>query len=297
MAPESTTTTVETETIPAGVLESLNGSTRSTLPGPRRKHTSHASDRDSESSLSDIGEDSEAETERLHNSPQKQRPKLVVHNKGIPSPAMIPFSIEFPVKEAVMNQGEDLDTGVADSAPVTPTTSNSGKKRKRESNGSPCPRPVEESKSRPSTPPLKKKLQISQETPESNNTGTSGGRGLNTEARGDPDSNGVAKDAAMTITKDAAFSKSAKAVIPNVEASNDPEKEQDPDPTGGEEIDEGVDVTVSVPPDEEAGDNVDTREDDEGKFRLGSLLQQGFFSWGYRCGTREEEECGNGGFG
>jgi hypothetical protein len=201
------------------------------------------------------------------------------------------------MKEAVMNQDEDLDAGVADSMPVTPTTSDSSKKRKREPNGSPCPRPMEESICRPSTPSLKKKLQISQETPENNGTSTGGGGGSNTEAHGDCDSNGIAQDAAMANAKDIP-SKPAKAVIPSVEeVPKNLEKEQDPDPISGEEMDEGVDVTVSVPPDEETGDNVDTREDDEGKFRFGSLLQQGLFLWSYRCGTREEEEFGNGGFG
>ena len=277
MAPDSTTTTVEIETVTVGALEALNGSTSSTLPGGRRKHTSHASGRDSDSSLSDISEDSEAETERLHNSPQKQRPRLVQHKST--SSTVIPFSIEMPVRKEMGDQDEDQVTGPGESTPSTPiTTSSPSKKRKRETNGSPALRPVEEPKSRQSTPPLKKKIQIHQEMSENESTSANSRRGSNTEAATDTVSNGTVQDSVTANSKDVRPSKPAKVVPPKNEVvPGNAGDEQDPEPVVETEVDEAADATASATLDEEPCDNVDTtREDDEGKCDFESLLQQDF---------------------
>jgi hypothetical protein len=131
---------------------------------------------------------------------------------------------------------------------------------------------MEELGGSPLTPPLKKKSHIPQEVPGDNIS--TGGRKASSPETHDDDSNGVAQDSLMANSKAVLPANPAKAVIPNVAAvPSNPEKEQDCDPIGGGEIDDGVDVTASIPPDEETGDIVDTREDDEGKFRFVPLLQ------------------------
>ncbi|CUS08648.1 unnamed protein product [Tuber aestivum] len=271
MAPDSTTTTVEIETVTIGALEALNGSTRSTLTGGRRKHTSHASDRDSVSSLSDIGEDSEAETERLHNSPQKQGPRLVQHKST--SSTVVPFSVETLGRKEMGDRDEDRATGLGESTPATPTTSSSpSRKRKRETNGSPAPRPVEEPKSRQSTPPLKKRSQIAQEVSENESTSANSRRGSNTEATTDTVSNGIAQDSIMTNSKDVRPPKPVKAIPPKNEVvPGNTGDEQDPEPVveAEAEADEAADATTSAALEEEPCDNVDTtREDDEDTERV-----------------------------
>ncbi|RPB17692.1 hypothetical protein P167DRAFT_531220, partial [Morchella conica CCBAS932] len=180
MAPDATA--VETQPLSAGALENLNGPPRPSLSGTRRKHNGHASDRDSESSLSDIGEDSEAETERLHNSPLKQRPKFVQHRKDSTSTTQA-IAIEMPVrKEVLLDQGDVFaDDAADDSTPSTPTQSSPSKKRKRDFQESPIVRPTEEPKTRPSTPPPKKKVHTPQVPSENGSVSTLEGKKPNSD--------------------------------------------------------------------------------------------------------------------
>lgn len=266
MAPDATPA-VETQTLTVGALENLNGPLRPTLSGARRKHNGHASDRDSESSLSDIGEDSEAETERLHNSPQKQRPKLVVQHRKDSSSTTQTIAIEMPARKDIMLDQED---GLADDATgdSTPTQSSPSKKRKRDANELPIIRPIEESKTRPVTPPPKKKVHTPQ-VPENNSTNTIEKKELNVDEDEHPVTNGVHQDAqSITLTngKDVRAMKVIKVATPVVEESDsnlDQEQEQERVPEV--EMEENADVAVPVPPEEEPGDTADVvGVDDEG---------------------------------
>lgn len=265
-----TTTTVETQTLTVGALENLNGPLRPSLSGTRRKHNGHASDRDSESSLSDIGEDSEAETERLHNSPQKQRPKLVVHSRKDSSSTTSAIAIEMPARKDVILDQEDAfaDDVAGDSTPSTPTHSSPSKKRKREIIESPIVRPTEEPKTRPVTPPQKKKSHTPQ-APEISSTIIIEGKKSNVDEEEPPVVNGVHQDAQPIIVangKDVRAVKVVKVATPTVEESDSNlDQEQESERVPEVEMEENTDVAVPVPPEEEPGDTVDViGVDDEG---------------------------------
>lgn len=284
MAPD-TTTAVETQALSVGALENLNGPLRPSLSGSRRKHNGHASDRDSESSLSDIGEDSEAETERLHNSPQKQRPKLVQHRKDSSSTTQT-IAIEMPVRKDVMLDQEDafVDDIAGDSTPSTPTQSSPSKKRKRDTNESPSVRLMEESKGRPVTPPPKKKVHTPQASSENGNANVNtneGKKSANADDDGYPVvTNGVHQDVQVAIVTNGKDVRTVKSVIkvatPAVEESDsNPDQEQESERVPGVEMEENADAAVPIPPEEEPGDTVDAvGVDDEGE-----LSSDVFFLW------------------
>ncbi|PWW79224.1 hypothetical protein C7212DRAFT_272709 [Tuber magnatum] len=176
-----------------------------------------------------------------------------------------------PVRKEMEDQDEDKATGPGESTPTTPTTTSSpSRKRKRETNGSPALRPMEESKSRQSTPPLKKKSQIPQEMSESESTSANSRRGSNTEAIADTVSNGIAQDSVMANPKDVRPSKPAKVVPPKTEVMpGNTGDEQDPEPVAETGVDEAAEAAASAALDEEPCDNVDTaREDDEDTERV-----------------------------
>lgn len=268
MAPDATPA-VETQILTVGALENLNGPPRPSISGARRKHNGHASDRDSESSLSDIGEDSEAETERLHNSPQKQRPKLVVQHRKDSSSTTQTIAIEMPVRKDIMLDQEDVFTDDA-GGDSTPVQSSPSKKRKRDANELPIIRPIEESKTRPVTPPPKKKVHTPQVL-ESGSTNAIEKKESNEDER--PVTNGVHHDAqpiTLTNGKDVRTMKVAKVATPVVEESDsnlDQEQEQECVPEV--EMEENADAAVPVPPEEEPGDTADVvGVDDEGLLKI-----------------------------
>lgn len=270
MAPDATAA-VETQTPIVGALENLAGPLRSSLSGARRKHNGHASDRDSESSLSDIGEDSEAETERLHNSPQEQRPKLVVQHRKDSSSTTQTIAIEMPARKDVMLDQEDVfaDGAAGDSTPPTPAQSSPSKKRKRDTSELPTIRTMEESKTRPVTPPPKKKVHTPQIPPENSVTNTIEGKELNVDEDERPVTNGVHQDAqsiAVTNGKDIRAVRVVKAATPAVEElDGNLDQEQESERAPEVEMEENADVTVPVPLEEEPGDTVDAvGVDDEG---------------------------------
>ncbi|CAZ79911.1 unnamed protein product [Tuber melanosporum] len=176
-----------------------------------------------------------------------------------------------PTRKEMEDHDEDQVTGPGESIPATPTTTTSSpsKKRKRETNGSPALRPVEEPKSRQSTPPLKKKNQIPQEVSENESTSANSRRGSNTEAVSNTVSNGITQDSVMANSKDVRPSKPAKVVPPKNEVPGNAGDERDPEPVAETEVDEAADATASATLDEEPCDNVDTtREDDEDTERV-----------------------------
>lgn len=273
MAPDATSA-VETQILTVGALENLNGPPRPSLSGARRKHNGHASDRESESSLSDIGEDSEAETERLHNSPQKQRPKLVVQHRKDSSSTTQTIAIEMPVRKDIMFDQEDVFTDDA-GGDSTPVQSSPSKKRKRDTNELPIIRPIEESKTRPVTPPPKKKVHTPQVL-ENSSTNTIEKKESNVDEDERPVTNGVHHDPqpiTLTNGKDVRTTKVVKVATPVVEESDsnlDQEQEQEQEQQEQErvpevEMEENADAVVPVPPEEEPGDTADVvGVDDEG---------------------------------
>lgn len=284
MAPDATVA-VETQTLTVGALENLNGPPRPPLSGTRRKHNGHASDRDSESSLSDIGEDSEAETERLHNSPQKQRPKLVVQHRKDSSSTTQTIATEMPARKDIMLDQEDAfaDDIVGDSTPSTPTHSSPSKKRKRDTNESPIVRPTEESKIRPATPPPKKKVQIPQIPPESSSADAIEGKKSDVDEDEHPATNGVHQDAQSIIVtngKDSRVVKVVKVATPTVEESDSNlDQEQESERVPEVEMGGSTDVAVPIPPEEEPGDTVDViGVDDEGQFKEGPVFSNIFLT-------------------
>lgn len=283
MAPDATVT-VETQTLTVGALENLNGPLRPSLSGARRKHNGHASDRDSESSLSDIGEDSEAETERLHNSPQKQRPKLVVQHRKDSSSTTQTIAIEMLARKDIMLDQEDAFAGDAagDSTSSTPAQSSPSKKRKRDTNELPISRPIEELKTRPVTPPPKKKVHTPQVPPENSSINIVEGKESSVDEDERPATNGVHQDAqSITVTngKDARVVKAIKVATPVVEESEgNLGQEQEPERAPEVEMEENADVAVPVPPEEEPGDTVDVvGVDDEGLLKEISVFFFSFF--------------------
>lgn len=183
MAPDAGGPSVKAATLAAGRLESSFTRTGSpllptrlasgsvppaTAPSrttPQKRRAELSADRDSDSSLSEFeGEtaDSDAETERLHISPQKQRPGMMVqHTTSSSTVTASPMAFEIAVARDDLHRSvthEAADERAATSAPATPTRSPS-KKRKRDENsltpltllGSPDEKPA-------AVPPPKKKL-------------------------------------------------------------------------------------------------------------------------------------------
>ena len=216
-----------------------------------------SADRDSDSSLSECeGEpaDSDAETERLHISPQKKRSGMMVQHTGSSSIVTSnPISFEVAVARDDLRRPisaqESAEERAGGSAPATPTRSLS-KKRKREENSS-TPRPNHgspDAKAIQSAHPPKKKVQA-----------------LATDAI---ESDKKKKEAvAATVNGEAKSPKKASAAngIERIESDNgdasvgtDPGRDDDGDA-------ENQDETPPAPAEEETGDCPDvSREEDEG---------------------------------
>lgn len=132
---------------------------------PRTRRYGNPPNHESDASLSDHEQpeqeaDSEAETERLHLSPQKVRPKMTVQHPdpSLKSAAALPVDMS-PSRQVVIRTDELAE----DPAPSPTPRTNANKKRKREEVGSPSIRAAsEESESRPTaTHPPKKKVYAS----------------------------------------------------------------------------------------------------------------------------------------
>ncbi|CCX04428.1 Sds3-like-domain-containing protein [Pyronema domesticum] len=150
----------------SGTISSSPASARTTPSKRRAEFPALAGD--SDSSLSEYDgdvADSDAETERLHISPQKQRPGMTVQHTGsstITTTSAMAFEITVPTLRDATKQTEDTvdETPAKLSSPETPTRSQT-KKRKREE-GSPTPKtpvPEEDDETTPkqaAQPPKKK---------------------------------------------------------------------------------------------------------------------------------------------
>ncbi|KAL7270744.1 hypothetical protein RUND412_006533 [Rhizina undulata] len=237
------------------------------LSSATKKLTVHpTSDQESESSLSDLGEDSEAETERLHNSPQKQRTKVMVQHTGNSSSATRTISLEASVgKEPTKETELPVGDVPPESKPATPSSS-PNKKRKRDDN-SPANSHIEFSKSKPVTPPPKKKLH-------STHTDENGANpDKKTKANGDSDkvstTNGdhrETKPANATNGKDDGLIKS-KVITEKSDDTDSTAEHAEHDLDGVPETEmeeEHIDVHIIPPPEDDTADVADAiREDDE----------------------------------
>lgn len=121
---------------------------------PRSRRYEVPSDRASDSGLSDQG-DSEAETERLHISPQKQRPRMVVQHSNT-TPGATTMAVEIPyIKEVISDQNDETIGHESRS----PTVRSVNKKRKRDDKEAIiCRTPPEDTEDKPIalSPPKKR---------------------------------------------------------------------------------------------------------------------------------------------
>lgn len=165
---------------------------------------------------------------------------------------------------------EDAFVGDAagDSTPSAPAQSSPSKKRKRDTTELPIIRPIEELKTRPVTPPPKKKVHTPQ-VPENSSINIIEGKELGVDEDERPVTNGVHQDAqSTTVTngKDTRVVNANKVATPAVEESDgNLDQEQEPERAPEVEMEENADVAVPVPPEEEPGDTADVvGVDDEG---------------------------------
>jgi len=181
MAPDAGGSSVKSATIAAGRLESSYQRTGSPLSNkvaanavlsaaaqtrttPTKRRNDFQPDRDSDSSLSDFeGADSDAETERLHISPHKQRPGQMVQHTGSSVVTTETMVFDIPIaKEPILRPAttDTADDYAAHSAPGTPTRSASKKRKREEISPAPQLLPsdgVETTKTvQPHAPPKKK---------------------------------------------------------------------------------------------------------------------------------------------
>ncbi|KAI5789143.1 Sds3-like-domain-containing protein [Geopyxis carbonaria] len=139
---------------------SSNGNISVAISPIQKKDTSRPrryripSGRVSDTSLSDQG-DSEAETERLHITPQKQRPRMVVQHSNTTT-ATTAMAVEKPcAKEIISDQSGEIFSDISRS----PTLRGLNKKRKRDDKESAiCRAPSEHTEDKPAalSPPKKK---------------------------------------------------------------------------------------------------------------------------------------------
>jgi hypothetical protein len=133
---------------------------------PQKRRFDFPPDRDSDSSLSEVeGPDSEAETERLHISPQKQRPRTMLQHPGGNTASAITTTMALEIPIAADNSSgyrdDTPDKSPLRSASSTPAR-NSIRKRKREEKESPILLPTSEGLETkpPIFPPPKRNLHM-----------------------------------------------------------------------------------------------------------------------------------------
>jgi hypothetical protein len=268
MAPDAAGPSVKTASVNAG---RLHGSQRSGTPfssksaitsspiqtrsTPRSRRYGIPPDRDSDSSLSDVEPaDSEAETERLHLSPQKQRPKMVVQHADNTATSI---AVELtPKKEN--NAKDPADNALREESPLARTPSN--KKRKRDATRSPSVRAQREGSAENVTPPEPPKKKV--HTPPSKDSEPAGT--VNDDLRSATNGN-------SRIVKKSSASNGEDEEITSQEPNGDGQLETEdndahidtPDEGQG---DENADQAVA-PAEDETPDTADAvREDDEGLF-------------------------------
>jgi hypothetical protein len=217
----------------------------------QKKGASLPPDRDSDSSLSEFeGPDSEAETERLHISPQKQRPTMMVQhmgNSGVATSATT-IPVEIPASRENHDRRHVEDIGDDHSAPETPTRSPS-KKRKRPDRESPAPRLTSEDlEGKPAVlPPPKKKVHTPASNPEKH-----------TQGQGDATTNGDIRSPKNTSVTNGKGCHSPEEVgsSENGEVAEDNSESPQKD-----EVGDGKSDDVAA---EETGDAIEGPQDDEG---------------------------------
>jgi hypothetical protein len=227
---------------------------------PQKKQPNFHPDRDSDSSLSDYeGGDSDAETERLHISPQKQRPGMMVQLTGgstITSKAP-PMAVDIPAENPLKPSSEMADEHKAGSAPGTPTRSPSKKRKRDETTPTPRLVPTEDAEGKPVVlPPPKKKVLAAGnlEDKEAVEDMTDSSNSQEHPAANEAHS---PKRAAVTNGTET-LEESNNAEGTNSLMHADQNRDDDAE-------DEDADPPPSVPPEDEAADSVDAnREDDEG---------------------------------
>lgn len=145
-------TKITSTTLPSAPIQARNTpqKRRAEFPPP-------AADRDSDSSLSEYdGADSDAETERLHISPQKKRPGMMVQHTTKPVPLAFELSSSSSDDPARPADHVSDPKPAANSSPVTPSRSQSRKRKRDES--SPLQPPPAEDPPAAALPPPKKKI-------------------------------------------------------------------------------------------------------------------------------------------
>lgn len=149
-------TKITSATLPSAPIQARNTpqKRRAEFPPP-------AADRDSDSSLSEYdGADSDAETERLHISPQKKRPGMMVQHTTKPVPLAFELSSSSDDPARAADHVSEPKPAAANSSPATPSRSQS-KKRKRDESSPLQPPPAEDpdgGKPAAVLPPPKKKI-------------------------------------------------------------------------------------------------------------------------------------------
>ncbi|KAI5848990.1 Sds3-like-domain-containing protein [Tricharina praecox] len=281
MAPDAGGPSVKSATIAAGRLESSYQRTASPLSNkvaanavlsasaqtrttPTKRRNDFQNDRDSDSSLSDFEvADSDAETERLHISPQKQRPGQMVQHTSSSVVTTETMAFEIPVaKEGIFRPAtaDTTDDHAVHSSPGTPTRSAS-KKRKREEI-SPAPQLLpsevtENSKSvQPHAPPKKKVYapDTQQEALGTAKPAASEHKDQHTTANGAPCSpkSAAATNGATGHPLNESTSKAATEGPMDIDQQPDDDAE-----------DEDTDQPPSAPAEEEPGESVDVAPDDD----------------------------------
>lgn len=175
MAPDAAGPSATPVSVAVGKLESAKAAgsptSRPNLLSSKSNRNGFQSDRESDSSLSDLGEaDSEAETERLHVSPQKPRPKIILKHPDT-SGAAIKMAVD---TQRATSHLQELPTDRHLDAP-SPSPRSPNKKRKRDTVDQSNSYIVAIEPNEPSaTPPSKRKI----------NTQLPNGENLPTETAG-----------------------------------------------------------------------------------------------------------------
>lgn len=217
---------------------------------PRPRRYGLPPDKESNSSLSDNDQpDSEAETERLHISPQKVRPKMLVQHSNSSTTTTIAVDMS-PSKQVIVP-----DSKLPDESPQSPTPRGTAKKRKREENGSPSVRAVsEDPEERPAGGlPPKKKVHASKQLARPSDAAETL-EGTATQPNG-----GVESADDMKPNGDNA---PLEAIVEDVgTAENEQVPAALPDTPQGEVEDDQAEEAPRIPADEEAGE---VHHEDEG---------------------------------
>jgi hypothetical protein len=229
---------------------------------PQKKQANFRPDRDSDSSLSEYeGADSDAETERLHISPQKQRPGMMVQHLG-GSTAMTKASsmaFDIPAENPLKPSSETADEQKAGSAPGTPTRSPSKKRKRDETTPTPRLVPTEDAEGKPVVLPPPKKKVLAAGTLEDREAVEAATDSSKTQEHPAANEARSPKSAAVTNGNENLPSDESD----NAESTNALTHVDQNRADGAE--DEDVDPPPSAPPEDEATDSVDAnREDDEG---------------------------------